>query len=65
MPESLGKEVIEGFSQEWARFNYYENLGHDALDTQFLAFSNSPKLRCFVCTSSIGADLVADSGSWT
>jgi hypothetical protein len=30
--ENFSKEVIESFGEEWARFDYSENLSDDALD---------------------------------
>jgi len=63
--ENFSKEVIESFGQEWARFDYSENFSDDALDAQFLAYSNPLDLGIFDSASSIAGDFGAGSGRWT
>jgi SAM-dependent methyltransferase len=62
--ENLDQEVIDGFGHEWAVFDYSEPQSDEALDAQFLAYSEPIDLGQFDSTCSVAADFGAGSGRW-
>lgn len=47
---NLDKEVIDGFGQDWATFNYTDGSTNDALNEQFLAYTAPFDLKIFKTT---------------
>jgi SAM-dependent methyltransferase len=62
---NLDQEVIDGFGQEWATFNYTDSDADEALDAQFLAYTAPIDLTSFNNSQSFAADFGAGSGRWT
>ena len=63
--ENLDQEVINSFGHEWAAFDYSEAQTNEALDAQFLAYSEPIDLSQFNPETSLAADFGAGSGRWT
>jgi SAM-dependent methyltransferase len=62
--ENLDQDVIDGFGHEWAVFDYSESQTDEALDSQFLAYSEPIDLSQFDSTCAVAADFGAGSGRW-
>ena len=63
--QNLDQEVIDGFGNEWAAFDYAENDTNEALDRQFLAYCAPIDLNMFNSKTTIAADFGAGSGRWS
>ena len=62
--ENLDQEVIDGFGHEWVVFDYSESQTDEALDAQFLAYSEPIDLSQYDSRCAVAADFGAGSGRW-
>jgi SAM-dependent methyltransferase len=63
--ENIDEEVVQHFGKEWAKYSYLDGLASEALDAQFLSYTNLIDFGLFNKTSATAADFGAGSGRWT